>query len=120
MNPVLLFFVFLFAAAAAHFSMMLRLRAAGEPVRWYRAFWQYEAYYRRYAALAPARGWAMWPYYSSWALTGMAALLIPFVGKVLNGGPQRLDLTSGGGFLVWATVIALLVGVAYASRGWAR
>lgn len=118
--PVMLFFVFVIAAAVAHFSMMLRLRAAGEPARYYRAFWQYEAYYRRYAVLAPERGWAMWPYYSSWALAGMAALLIPFVSRAVNDGPQKLDLTRGSGFLVWAAVIAALVGLAYASRRWAR
>lgn len=120
MNPVLLFLVFVSAAAVAHFSMMLRLSGAGEPVRYYRAFWQYEEYYRRYAQLAPERGWGLWPYYLSWALVGMAALLIPFVSKAVNDGPQKLDLTRGGGFLAWAGFIAVMVAVAYVARGWAR
>jgi|GEM_PF-5853735 len=118
--PVLLFFVLLCAAAVAHFSMLWRLRAAGEPVRYYRAFWQYEEYYRRYAELAPERGWPMWPYHASWVLVGIAAVLIPFVGKAVNQGPQKLDLTRGPGFLAWAGFIGVLVAVAYVRRGKAK
>jgi len=120
MTPVLLFFVFIVAAGVAHFAMMLRLQGAGEPIRWYRAFWQYETYYRRYAALAPARGWGLWPYYTSWLLTGVAALFIPFVARAVNDGPQKLDLTRGTGFLIWTAAITLAVTLAYAARAWAR
>jgi hypothetical protein len=111
-----LFFALLTAGTVAHWTMMLRLSHAGEPVRFYRAFWQYEAYYRRYAALAPARGWGLWPYHAAWLLLGGAALLVPFVMREMNDQPPKLDLTRGSGLVIWCGAIAGLVAWAYLSR----
>jgi hypothetical protein len=111
-----LFFALLIAGTLAHWTMMLRLSNAGEPVRFYRAFWQYEAYYRRYAVLAPERGWGLWPYHAAWLLLGGAALLVPFVAKALNDRPQKLDLTAGPGLVAWAALVAGLVAWAYLTR----
>lgn len=111
-----LFFVLLGSGTIAHFTMMLRVSNAGDPVRFYRAFWQYEAYYRRYAELAPGRGWGLWPYHSAWLFLGGAALLMPFVAKEINGSSPKLDLTTGPGLVAWAVIVCGLVAWAYLSR----